>query len=209
MAPHPASFYATRNRRALTDRLGLAPDALPGGGNWFPEEDTLLTLLDQVDGREDCHAVVCGAGLSVAVLACALAGRGSVTALESDQRALAMTREMLASVGAESRLIHAELTEYDKHNLWYARWSLDGLPDRIDLLFIDGPGHFAGRMPRWPAGPELFHRLGPDSVVILDDAKRVKEKKALQRWAEAYPWLVDQKSKKTGGAVVLRRRGSD
>lgn len=204
MSPPLASVHAGNSARALTDRLGLAPDALPDGGNWFPEDVTLILLLDLLEGRSG-EVVCCGAGLAVPVLARAMAGRGRVTAIESDQRALAMTREMLAAIEAEATLVHAELTEYDKHNLWYARWALSDLPSRIDVLFIDGPGHFAGRSPRWPAGPELFGRLSEDAVVVLDDGKRVKEKKALQRWAEAYPWLVERPMKRTGGAVVLGR----
>ena len=151
-----------------------------------------------------------GAGLSVAVLARLFSrgGSGKVWALESDDRSLAMTQDLLDEIGAEAQLLRAELVDYDKHNLWYGRWILNGLPDKIDLLFIDGPGHFAGRSPRWPAGPELFGRLTDQAVVILDDGKRVKEKKALKRWAEDYPWLKQHNTKRSG-AMLLCREGVD
>lgn len=210
MSPRPASFYSHDDDRELTERLGLAPDSLPAAGNWFPDEGVLALLLDIVEARAACEVVVCGAGLSVAVLAraCQLAGTGPVTAIESDGKALEVTERLLRAIGANARLMKAELTEYDKHNLWYARWTVAALPPRIDLLFLDGPGHFAGRTPRWPAGPELFPRLAPDGVVVLDDARRVKEKKALQRWAEDFPDLKPEKHRRPGGAVMLRRRGS-
>ena len=190
----------------MTERLGLAADALPAAGNWYPEEDVLHLLLDHAVCRSDCHAVVLGAGLSVAVLARAFArnGSGQVWALESDDRSIAMTQMLLDDVGAKAHLLRAELTDYDKHNLWYGRWTLGGLPDRIDLRFLDGPGHFAGRMPRWPAGPELFGRLSDDAVVILDDAKRVKEKKALKKWAEDYPWLKQYNTRRSGSVLLCR-----
>ena len=209
MTPPPASMYDSNSTRTLTDRLGLAPDDLPAAGNWYPEEGVLELLLDVIEGRERCEIVVCGAGLAVAVLAraCTMAGSGAVTAIDPDPKAISVTREMLDATGGTARLIRAELTEYDKHNLWYARWSVSELPEAIDLLFIDGPGHFAGRTPRWPAGPELFPRVVPGGVVVLDDAKRVKEKKARQRWAEDFPNFVETKHKRPGGAVMLVRQG--
>lgn len=203
-------MYKSKNKRDLTERLGLAPDALPGAGNWYPEEKVLELLVDLVEARASCQAVVCGAGLSVAVLAraCQLAGTGPVWAIESDDRAVAVTRGLLARIGATAQVIKAELTEYDKHNLWYARWSVSGLPDRIDLLFLDGPGHFAGRSPRWPAGPELFPRLASDGAVVLDDSRRVKEKKAVELWANDFPEWKKTKHTRGGGAALLTRRQS-
>lgn len=199
-------MYSGANARRLTDRLDLAPDALPAAGNWYPEEDVLHLLLDLVEECAPRESVICGAGLATAVLA--RAGRGRVSVLESDERVRVMTQALLQAVGAEANVIRAELVEYDKHNLWYAPWSVRALPEAIDLLFIDGPGHFAGRTPRWPAGPELFGRLSPGAVVLLDDGRRVKEKKALKLWAEAFPDLVQYKTKRSGGAMLLCRKGA-
>lgn len=209
MMARPASMYHPDAKRDLTERLGLAPNALPGAGNWYPEEGVLNLLVDLVETRSEAQVVVCGAGLSVAVLAraCQLAGTGPVWAIESDDKAVAVTRGLLARIGAEARVIKAELTQYDQHNLWYARWSVSELPDRIDVLFLDGPGHFAGRTPRWPAGPELFPRLAQDGAVVLDDSRRVKEKKAMQRWAEDFPEWKKKNHKRGGGAALLTRRG--
>ena len=208
MVARPASMYRPDTRRDLTERLGLPSNALPGAGNWYPEEGVLALLVDLVEARDPCEVVVCGSGLSVAVLAraCQLAGTGPVTSIESDDRAAAVTRRLLNDISAEARIIKTELTQYDKHNLWYARAPLVSLPDRIDLLFLDGPGHFAGRMPRWPAGPELFPRLSEDGVVVLDDSRRVKEKKAMKHWAVGFPDLVVQKHKRGGGAALLVRQ---
>ncbi|MEM7742463.1 MAG: class I SAM-dependent methyltransferase [Pseudomonadota bacterium] len=203
----PASIYVGAKERTLTDRLGLAPDALPAGGNWYPEENVLELMVDLVEELRPQEIVVCGSGLSVPVLALAAAehGGGWVTALDDDNRSRVMTEALLGRVGASARLLRAELTEYDKHNKWYGRWSLGGLPERIDLLVIDGPGHFAGRCPRWPAGPELFPRLSDGGAILLDDGNRVKEKRALEAWASEFPWLQRQKRRRSGGAVLLRR----
>ncbi|MEM7189871.1 MAG: hypothetical protein AAF439_09690 [Pseudomonadota bacterium] len=206
MIAGPSSLYKRRKKRGLTDRLGLTPDALPAGGNFYPEEDVLAMTVDRVADRARCHTVVLGAGLTVPVLARAVDGRGGVTAIESDGCRVRVTEAMLGEIGAEARCIEVGLHEYDRHNLWYDRHCLDLLPEEIDLLFLDGPGHFAGRTPRWPAGPELFTRLAPDAIVVLDDGRRVKEKKTLKRWAEDFPGLEQIKTDTSGGAVVLRPR---
>ena len=198
---------AQRTRRRLTERLGLAPDALPAGGNWYPEEQALNLLAELVETARPAECVALGGGLAAAVLARALevAGCGRVTVLESDPQVVEITAEMLAAAGAAGRaeLVEAELAEWDRHTLWYNRWALGRVPPRIDLIFVDGPPHFAGRCPRLPAGPELFPRLSETGVVVLDDSGRARERKALERWAQDFPWLVA--SPGPGGTAVLRR----
>ena len=55
--------------RALMRRLGLPGDALPAGGNWYPEDKTLEAALDVVEACRPRRALVLGGGLSAAVLA--------------------------------------------------------------------------------------------------------------------------------------------
>lgn len=203
----PASLNADGAHRALTESLGLAPDALPAGGNFHPEEDVLELLADQVRRRRPARAVALGGGLGAVVMARALtqAECGQLWVIGDDRRAMALTGEMLEAVQAAAVLIEAELEPYDARNLWYPRDSAARLPDRIDFLFIDGPGHFAGRVPRWPAGPELFGRLAPGGAAVLDDGGRVKQKKALQAWAREFPDLEQRATGTSGGAVILCR----
>lgn len=178
------------------------------GGNWYPEEPVLGLMLDLIETLDAPNVVCCGAGLGSVVASCAVAraGAGRVWALDNDTAALAVAEDLLNAAGCRdvARLVEAELSDYGKKGLWYARYALGDLPAEIDLLFIDGPGHFAGPFPRWPAGPELFHRLTRRGIVILDDARRVKEKKALKRWREAYPWLRRDSRVERGGVAVLR-----
>lgn len=194
-----------QRRRKLAERLDIAPDALPGNGSWYPDDQVLGLLLDLVEELRPDTCVACGGGPAVAVLALALArnGGGRVTAVENDPQVIDLTAELLDAVGASASLVEAELAEWDRHTLWYNRWALGRLPERIDLLFIDGPPHFAGRSPRLPAGPELFPRLTGCGVVVLDDAGRAKEKKALQQWEHDFPLL--QQSPGPGGSAILRR----
>ncbi|MEO1492811.1 MAG: hypothetical protein AAFV19_11715 [Pseudomonadota bacterium] len=206
--PQPLSWVGPESgARAVTERLDLAANALPMGGNWYPEEPVLGLLIDQIESLNTPRIVCCGAGLGAVIAARTVAqqGTGQVWVIEDDPLALAVTSDLLAEAGCrdDAVLIEAELADYGK-GLWYAGHALGRLPTQFDLLFIDGPGHFAGPFPRWPAGPELFHRMGEGGVVILDDARRVKEKKALKRWGEAYPWLRRDRKADRGGAAVLR-----
>lgn len=192
-------------RRSLMRRLGLSDRTLPAGGNWYPEDNTLEAVLDLIEARLPARVLVLGGGLSVAILARALKGIGELWMVEHDPQVVEVTQNMLQAVEdhAQIHVVEAELQEYDKHNLWYDRHVLGGIPSGIELMFIDGPPHFCGRTPRYPAGPELFRRLSPTGQVVLDKGKRVKEKKALLRWAEEFPHLSQSRLKRGGGAMVL------
>ncbi|MEM7423577.1 MAG: hypothetical protein AAF334_07620 [Pseudomonadota bacterium] len=191
--------------RPLTDRLGLPPDALYWGGNMYPEEQVLVALTDLVVERRPVHVVALNSGLAVAVLARALTGFGGLTVIDHDPQEIEITRRMLDGIGehAPVDIIEAELQDYDKHTLWYDRHLIALLPERIDLLFIDGPPHFCGKWPRYPAGPELFGRIGLDGMIVLEKAGRAKERKALQRWSKEFPALTQTRLKRGGGAMTL------
>lgn len=209
--PMPFSPYAGAEDRSLLRRLGLAPGTLPAGGNWYPEDRTLEALLDLTETLAPTRVLMLNGGLAVAVLARALSGRAEISVVDHDVQSIRLTRTLLEASGASDhvRFVEAELQDYDKHNLWYDRYALASLPGPFDLIFIDGPPHFCGRMPRWPAGAELFHKLARGGVVVLDKAQRVKEKKALKRWAETFPDLVQSRLKRGGGAVVLQAASQD
>ena len=202
------SDSSLKSKRALMRRIGLADDALPAGGNWYPEDKVLEAVLDLVDAVLPQRTLILGGGLAVPVLARAVRDIGQLWLIEHDPQIVDVTNGMLGNVGkhAPVKVIEAELQEYDKHNLWYDRHVMVDLPDGIDLIFIDGPPHFCGRMPRYPAGPELFHRLSSGACVVLDKAQRVKEKKALARWEAEFPHLGQSRLKRGGGAVVLSAR---
>lgn len=191
--------------RTLLARLGLADGTLPLGGNWYPEDKVLEAVLDLIDSLVPNRVLILGGGLAVAVIARALHNVGEVWWVDHDPQIIDVTKGMLACIGdhAPVHLIEAELQQYDKHDLWYDRHVFGGLPDSFDLMFIDGPPHFCGRTPRYPSGPELFHRLAPTGCAVLDKAWRVKEKKALMRWETEYSHLDQSRLKRGGGAVVL------
>lgn len=193
-------------KRTLMRRIGLADDALPQGSGWYPNDQVLQAALDRIAGDESPLIAILGGGLAVAVLACGMGDHGTLWMVEHDPQVIDITLEMLELTGRRDgvRIVEAELQDYDRHTLWYDRHALRDLPDGLDLILIDGPPHYCGRMPRYPAGPELFRKLSASGSVVLDKASRAKEKKTLTRWAGEFPHLAQQKLK--GGAVLLSAR---
>ncbi|MEM8698942.1 MAG: class I SAM-dependent methyltransferase [Pseudomonadota bacterium] len=193
----------------LMEKLDLAPGTLPRGGDWRIGDDLLLLLIERMRASPPDHVVELGSGLSTAVIArqMELSDRGKLWSVEHDASFLDETQAMLETHGLAHRvrLIEAPLMAWDKHTQWYDRAALDPLPERIDLLLIDGPPHHAGRMPRYPAGPELFSRLAPEGVAILDDGRRHKEQKALARWAEELPAFRQTPTETAKQAMILER----
>ncbi len=198
------------SNRALMQRIGLSDDALPAGGNWYPEDKALEAVLDLIDAMIPRRILMLGGRLSIAVLARATREHAEIWLIEHDPQIIEISQALLARTGdhAPVHITEAELQEYDKHNLWYDRHVLGGIPGDIDLIYVDGPPHFCGRTPRYPAGPELFRLLSAHGRVVLDKAQRVKEKKALARWETEFPHLGQSRLKRGGGAVVLSAKKS-
>ncbi len=193
--------------RALPLRAPLPPLT-----RWAASAEFAATLAEAVWDREPGVVVELGSGASSLVLGYALeeVGRGRVVSLDHDGAFAEETRRRVARHGLADRVevLHAPLREQEVEGRRVRWYDLDGmdLPDRIDLLVIDGPPLETNPLARHPAGPLLFDRLGPDAVVILDDARRADEAEAVRRWAEAHgPFEVSMRPSPRGTAVLTRR----
>lgn len=173
----------------MAERLGVGAEALPLPGGWAVTGQTLLALVNEVleTGRE--NVVECGCGTSTVWTALALRHRGSghVFALEHDPKFAEITRAQLRAQGLEdwATVIDAPLadTTIDGESVaWYDLAALDRLPERIDLLFVDGPPGDTGRLARRPAYALLQSRLFDHSVVVLDDTNRPAEQEIAKDW---------------------------
>ena len=188
---------------------------LPPDLGKFPVSRAMATWLASAIHGLDCRSILeFGAGWSSLVIAEALAaeGGGRLTSVEHDPRYLpadAWTRiDRLTNV--DTRLVIAPLQRtLSRHGLL---WSYRGVRKRIrerspfDLVFIDGPPNRYGRTsPLFDAYP----LLGPDAVVVLDDAARRDERTAIARWLAAYPdlELVLLDTERGRGIAVLLRHG--
>lgn len=195
------------DKRALLDELGLAHDALPHLGSWKADVGFLRHIVREIARLRPAHVVELGAGASslVAARALQLHGGGRLHSFDQHGGFVDATRQWLADHALDVDIRHAPLTHESAD--WPGRWyAVDHLPDRIDLLIIDGPPWSVHPLVRG-AADSLFARLSPGAVVLLDDAARPGERLVARRWRQRWPH-IDFRLVKDGtkGTLVGRAR---
>jgi predicted O-methyltransferase YrrM len=175
------------SKRRLLARLDLADDALPHLGSWKADTGFLHRIVDAVEQLRPRTVVELGAGASSLVCARALAKHGGGRLFSYDQHAdfVAATARWLREEGQDADLRHAPLRPSPAGwpGLWY---DLQGVPDQIDLIIIDGPPWAIHPFVRG-AAETLFDRLSPGGVILLDDAARPGERVVASRWRKRWP----------------------
>jgi predicted O-methyltransferase YrrM len=193
---------------ALLDRLGLPHDSLPNLGSWKADTALLGLIVDQIERARPAVVVELGAGASSFVTARALQlhGGGRLVSFDQHQDFVEATRGWLNEHGMDADMRGSALRPApgDWPGYWY---DIAALPDRIDMLVIDGPP--------WTIHPQvrgaaecLFDRISPGGVVLLDDGARPGERILLQRWRQRWPdfeFRLDLSGAK--GTVIGIRRG--
>ena len=195
------------DKRALLDELGLPHDALPHLGSWKADVGFLRHIVREIARLRPAHVVELGAGASTLIAARALAlhGGGRLTSFDQHGGFVDATRNWLSEHGLKADLRHAPLSA--ESDDWPGRWyAIDSLPERIDLLIIDGPPWSVHPLVRG-AADSLFSRLSPNAVVLLDDAARPGERLVARRWRQRWPH-IDFRLRHDGtkGTLVGRRR---
>jgi predicted O-methyltransferase YrrM len=187
-----------REKRRLLDRLELPHDALPTLGSWKADTALLHRIVDTIEERRPATVVELGAGATTLIAARALErnGGGRLISFEQHGDFMESNRGWLAGFGlaADLRTAALERAQTEWPGYWYA---LSDLPERIDLLIIDGPPWTIHPLVR--GGAEcLFDRLSVGGTVLLDDAARPGERVIAARWRRRWP----------GMHFVLDRRGT-
>ncbi|WP_311268636.1 class I SAM-dependent methyltransferase [Sphingobium sp. WCS2017Hpa-17] len=195
------------DKRALLDELGLAHDALPHLGSWKADVGFLRHIVREIARLRPAHVVELGAGASSLIAARALQihGGGRLHSFDQHGGFVDATRQWLADHALDVDIRHAPLTHESAD--WPGRWyALDQLPERIDLIIIDGPPWSVHPLVRG-AADSLFARLSPNGVVLLDDAARPGERLVARRWRKRWPH-IDFRLMKDGtkGTLIGRRR---
>lgn len=175
------------DKRALLDRLGLAHDALPHLGSWKADTGFLRHIIMQIEQRRPAVVVELGAGASTLIAAKALSlnGGGRLVSLDQHEGFVNATRHWLADNALSVDIRHAPLDA--RIEGWPGRWyDADNLPERIDMIIIDGPPWSVHPLVRG-AADSLFARLAPGGVILLDDAARPGERLVARRWRKHWP----------------------
>lgn len=200
---------------AYTALAGFLGDQrpLPVLAGWTLAADNAIELVRTVVDRKPHTIVELGSGSSTVILATLArkTGRGAIYSLDHDATYADLTRRQLRDAGLESyaTVIDAPL---ERHTLsdgteteWYNAETITRLPEKIDLLLVDGPPAKIGALARYPALPILYNRLAPGATVLLDDAGRRKETTVFERWLTEYPAFSGTVLKTSHGLGVLRR----
>lgn len=197
------------SKARLLERVGLRADSLPHLGSWKADTGFLHRIVDAVEELRPATVVELGAGASTLVCAAALARNGGGRLVSYDQHGdfVAATRAWLHDEGAAADLRHAPLTRPAPGG-WPGAWyALEDVPERIDLLVIDGPPWAVHPYVRG-AAEVLFERLSPGAVVLLDDGARPGERIVAARWRRRWPDIDFRRVPgSTAGTLMGRKAG--
>lgn len=174
-------------RCELLALLDLADDALPALGSWKADAFFLRLIAEHVRDARPQSVVELGAGATslVAARSLQLWGGGSLVSFDQHAPFVAATREWLGQLGIPADLRVAPLGPPPPGfpGAWY---QLANVPERIDLLIVDGPPWTVHPLAR-SAAETLFDRIPVGGMVLLDDAARPGERLVAAQWKRRWP----------------------
>lgn len=214
LAVHAAErrlFRQVESLAWLRDELQLRTPLPPTRGS-AAAPDALLELVRLIDRNHVRSVLELGSGVSTIVMARRLqqAGAGRVVALEHIPEYAAATRAELSAQGLEAvaSVVDAPLVDHAIDGSTWSWYELGpGVPERIELLFIDGPPKPVATQARYPALPLLRERLAPGAVALLDDGNRPDERAMVRRWAAEIDGLLVEELPLAKGAWRLTMPG--
>ncbi|NVJ49819.1 MAG: class I SAM-dependent methyltransferase [Gammaproteobacteria bacterium] len=197
---------------AMTNlNLALQPrTALPSMRGYAGSPDFLMWLYREIQARAPKVIVEASSGVSTLVCGYALQqlGEGKVVSLEHHEFFAGISQNNLVQhqVNDVAQVIHAPLI---KHSINGEQWqwydfAAANLPEKIDMLVIDGPPRRTQPLARYPALPLLHSRLADDAVILIDDAARADERAMVKRWQQEYPNLTVVTLPAEKGLTVVR-----
>jgi predicted O-methyltransferase YrrM len=160
----------------------LLSELIYGWGNetFSAREEYLFACLEHAISHRGA-ILECGSGLTTVLVAAALrrAG-GTIIALEHDAEWCKTVTDCLTAYHIESaKVVFAPLKIFGSYSWYDVPDSV--LPKTLSVIICDGPpaGTPGGR---YGVIPRMRSRLGPGSVVLLDDADREQEQAIANRW---------------------------
>ena len=175
------------HKATLLAEIGLPADALPNLGSWKADTGFLALIVEHIRAARPQTVVELGTGASSLVVARSLQLYGGGRLISCDQHAdfVAATHAWLNEHGVDAEI---RATPFRRAPAgWPGVWYDHGpLPDRIDLLLIDGPPWTIHPFVRG-AAETLFDRLPVGGTIMLDDGARPGERVVASRWRKRWP----------------------
>lgn len=192
-------------RAYLSHLLQMDERALPPLRRWAASADFLIILAEKILNDRPVTAIEFGSGVSTLVtLRCMqLSGVGNLISYEHIGEFADTTMARARRLGLDPDIRTVPLVESPEYQ---GRWYDAGaLPDRIDLIIVDGPPANLHPETRSGAG-SAFSRLSPAGTILLDDARRPGERKIVETWRSRFPDLDFSFIETLKGTVIGRRR---
>lgn len=182
--------HARQIRALINVRPLLGDRPLRIGDGWAADPILLEELSFVLETRRPRQIVELGSGSTTILIAehLRMAGSGRLISVDHDEGFASLTKQRLVSRGldAYATVVTAPLSmqsiEGRSHDWYSVDWA-KVLPEKIDLLIVDGPPARFQRDARFPAGVVLEPYLSDRCVILLDDGARRDERRAAIRWA--------------------------
>jgi predicted O-methyltransferase YrrM len=203
--------FAQQECRQQLEQLLHPVEPLPTTRGYRGSPDFLLEIFQRIRSQRPGVILEASCGLSTVVCAYALrqVGAGAVISLEHEELFADLTRRDLVRHGLSdlAQVHHAPIVTHqiDGHPwLWYD-YARAPLPSVVDMVVVDGPPSTIQKMARFPALPLLIDRLKVGGVLLLDDADRGGERRAVEAWESRFKNIKVERLAFDKGLVVVTK----
>ena len=189
---HNFSFQHTMSIFLENPALCLAPQGKPlihdliyswGNKAWTASDEYLLACIEHTLVSEG-PVLECGSGLTTLLLGAVCKQRGiPYFALEHKQASATKVQNYLNYYGIESVFLFTKPIKNYGQFCWYDP-PLDMLPDEFKLVICDGPP-YKTKGGRVGLVPIMKEKLKHGSIILLDDAWRIKEAVIAKYWSSS------------------------
>lgn len=177
---------------SLVQEFGTPGQALPSFSGWALSPVVLRSICDFLKQREKTRILELGSGSSSIFLTenCDTLGIDRLVSLDQHCGYLSQTgRQIMEAPEAmrlKTTLTFAPLIPVEVYGELLTCYDVASLTDddKFDLLVIDGPSGANNPDARRATLPVFRKYLTDEATIILDDAERAGERRALDWWAE-------------------------
>lgn len=193
--------------------------SLPKMREWAASPDFLTVITDTIIEKKPSKILEVGSGTSTLIMAYILHQsedlNGIIVSLEHDEEYAQKTADLITKHNL-NKIVDIHQCPVKKYHvnkndfLWYDLNDVTDL-ENIDLLVIDGPpalDWFDKEIEiysRYGALPLLHDKLNDGTVILLDDARRKREKEIVEMWLSEFSDLKAEYIDTEKGAYLIKK----